>query len=110
MDSVLEEKRVEEADSEASLSTTGCRSNCDCLDPDLSEHISCFVRSVCKTLSLSRVSIATAEDAKEALILLTDLRDQVRAHRKTAEALKTLVLSDAPARKSKRLQASGLLQ
>ena len=55
-----------------------------------------FYSPLAKTLQLSSMSLATPEDAVKALETINELRNKVQAHRRTARALKQLIISEAP--------------
>jgi hypothetical protein len=74
--------------------TQPCPCDYDTQDSDIEGHIACFLEAVGQTLKLSNSDISSAEDSKKALAMINELRQQVQAHRHTAQALKQLLISD----------------
>ncbi len=68
----------------------------DTHDQCLKPHVEYFLESVRQTLSLSSMSLATPDDAKQTLSRIKELQDKVLNHRLTAQALTKLLLTGLP--------------
>ena len=70
--------------------------NCGSCDTALEEHVEQFLQSVGKTLRFTEMKLDSPEAAKSALAKIEIIRQEVAAHRKTAQALKHLMQTSLP--------------
>jgi hypothetical protein len=68
----------------------------DRVDSDIESHVTTFLSSVATTLTLSKMSLDTPEDAKRSLSMIRQLQDRVKSHRRAARALKQILAADNP--------------